>query len=208
MVLKKGILIAIEGIDGSGKSTLAKGLTSRLLQEQIPVILTREPGGTPLGAYLRKMLQARRDVSICPKAEYLLFAADRAQHVEEVINDALEKNMVVISDRMGDSSIAYQGFGRGVDIDMIQTINQWALGGRLPDITIYLRVDSSTALKRRMERNSTPTDFEGEEAKFLERVIQGFDSIMKNKEGAIIIDGMQSIDQVVLDAYNQVCELL
>ena len=207
--LKKGILVAVEGIDGSGKSTLANYLASMLQQREIPALITREPGGTPLGKYLRKVLHERQDnIRISPKAEYLLFASDRAQHFQDVIKDALEKRYVIISDRMCDSSVAYQGFARGVDIDMIEKINQWALEGHLPDITIYLRIDLETAAKRLQLRSKALTSFEQEDKLFVERVIQGFDTIMKNKKNLITLDATQGVESVTKSAFEQLYKLL
>ena len=120
--LKKGILISIEGIDGSGKSTLANKLRDKLQQDAFDVLLTYEPGDSALGKHLRKILH-ERDFEICGKSEFLLFASDRAQHFESVIIPNLKENKIVVSDRMGDSSVAYQGYGRGEDIDMIKNIN-------------------------------------------------------------------------------------
>ena len=114
---KKGTLITFEGIDGSGKSSAARALYDHL-KDELPVVLTREPGGTELGRVLRTLLQ-NRTFDLDAKAEYLLFAADRAQHMKEIVLPALAQNKIVISDRMADSSYAYQGSGRGVDPDMI-----------------------------------------------------------------------------------------
>lgn len=207
--LKKGILVAVEGIDGSGKSTLTSYLASMLKQYEIPVLVTREPGGTQLGKYLRKVLHERQDdIRISPKAEYLLFASDRAQHFQDVIKDALEKKFVIISDRMSDSSVAYQGFARGVEIDMIEKINQWALEGHLPDITIYLRIDLETAAKRLELRSEALTSFEQEDKLFVERVINGFDTIMKNKRNLIVLDATQRMEKVAKSAFEQLYKLL
>ena len=116
--LKHGILIAVEGIDGSGKSSFAKNLTEFFTSHDIATCLTKQPGGTPLGKQLRHILQTQ-SVPLCSKAEYLLFAADRAQHMHEVIAPALQEKKIVISDRLADSSIIYQGYGRGLEIPTI-----------------------------------------------------------------------------------------
>src|SRR5438067_1616217 len=110
----QGMLITIEGIDGSGKSTLAKNLYQHLIANDVDALLTREPGATPLGKALRTILQ-EKNVAVCDQAEYLLFAADRAQHFKDTIIPALAKGTVVISDRMADSSLVYQGYGRGLN---------------------------------------------------------------------------------------------
>ena len=135
--LQSGLLITIEGIDGSGKSTLAKNLTT-YLQREYETVLTKEPGGSALGKQLRTLLQTQ-PVPITPLAEYLLFAADRAQHFHEVIIPNLKKGRIIISDRMADSSIVYQGYGRGLDREKIKYVNQWAMQGVQPDITFYVQ---------------------------------------------------------------------
>ncbi len=190
MQLKKGILIAIEGIDGSGKSSLAKNL-STALQKQYPLVLTKEPGGTPLGQQLRSIVQEKK-VPVCPKAEFLLFATDRAQHFNDVIIPNLAAGKIIISDRMADSSLVYQGYGRGLDHALIKAINAWAMGGITPTITIYLKVSAQTATARILERNASLTSFEKEKQEFIQKLIDGFDTIYKNRNDVIIVDGNQS----------------
>src|SRR3972149_5899470 len=124
------MLITLEGIDGSGKSTLAKKMADTLHN----VVLTKEPGGSALGKKLREILQMQ-PVPITPIAEFLLFAADRAQHFDEVVIPALEQNKIVISDRMADSSLVYQGYGRGINMENIKLVNKWVMQDITPDIT-------------------------------------------------------------------------
>src|SRR3990172_1551765 len=125
-IQKRGLLITLEGIDGSGKSTLANAIVTALTTLGKHVVLTKEPGGTALRTELRAILQTQKN-PVCDKAEFLLFAADRSQHFKELIVPALEQGQIVISDRMADSSLAYQGFGRGLDKEMISSINRWAM---------------------------------------------------------------------------------
>lgn len=133
-----GLLIAVEGIDGSGKSTLAHHLFTWLSKQcTTTVIKTREPGGSPLGAHLRTIIQ-ESNISLSHKAEFLLFAADRAQHFQEIIIPHLNQGHVVISDRLADSSVVYQGYGRGLDIAMIKSINSWAMNNRTADLTLFV----------------------------------------------------------------------
>ena len=163
--LRRGILIAIEGIDGSGKTTLAHDLTTSLSEQHFSVVLTKEPGGSQVGKVLREILQAQQ-MPLTPKAEYLLFAADRAQHFEEVIIPALQNNSMVISDRLADSSVVYQGYGRGLDINMIKTVNHWAMNAIEPDLVFYLRISPEKARERLHKRKETLTAFEQEQATF------------------------------------------
>ena len=184
---QSGLLIAIEGIDGSGKSTLARNLHTALLGQGLPCMLTKQPGGTPLGTHIRQLLQYRES-PITPTAEYLLFAADRAQHMKDVVMPALNQNQLVISDRMGDSSLVYQGYGRGIDINMIQCINRWAMHDRLPDVTVYVRLDPTQARERIIARNMAQTAFEKEPDTFVEKLINGFEALYNGKDNVITID--------------------
>lgn len=189
--LQQGILIAIEGIDGSGKSTLALNVAKALAKQSWPVQLTNEPGDSPLGSHIRSLLH---DPSIpkVPQAEFLLFAADRAQHMSTVVLPALARNQIVISDRMADSSVVYQGYVRGLDMTMIHTINAWAMEHREPDIVIYLSVTARVAYDRLITRNLPLTSFEQEPQLFFQKLAEGFDLIMKSKHNAIILDGAET----------------
>lgn len=200
--LKKGILIAIEGIDGSGKSSLAKNLYQSL-SKHYPVMLTKEPGGTPLGQYLRSIVQEKK-IPVCPKAEFMLFATDRAQHFEQVIIPALNEGKIIISDRMADSSLVYQGYGRGLDKNAITMINEFVMNGIKPDITIFVKVSAHIATQRVLQRNAALTSFEKEKQEFVEKLIFGFDELYKNRENVIIVDGNQTQEQVTQEAINKI----
>lgn len=209
--IKSGFLISIEGIDGSGKSTLSRVLKELLESQNYSVILTKEPGGTPLGLQIRNFLQ-NRTFDICDKAEFLLFASDRAQHMAQKIAPALQNGQIVISDRMGDSSLAYQGFGRGLDKEFINQVNIWAMCNRVPDLTIYLRIDYQIAFERFKRREQT-TAFEQEKSEFFKRVIEGFETIFRDRKetlgdnSVIIVDASQSFEQVKLQITNQILKI-
>jgi len=191
--LSRGFLITLEGIDGSGKSTIAKALADHLRQKY-PVVLTKEPGGTHLGTTLRSLVQDKK-IARTAKTEYLLFAADRAQHFHEIVIPALKDCMIVISDRMADSSLAYQGFGRGLDQGMIHHVNHWVMEGRSPDLVLYLRISPSTALDRVHQRNATLTAFEQKD--FMERVYHGFETIFAHRKEVITIDAEKPLETVI-----------
>ncbi len=192
------MLICIEGIDGSGKSTLAKQLADSLQKDGHTILLTKEPGGSALGKQLREILQ-KQPVPINPISEFLLFAADRAQHVTEVIKPALAQGAIVITDRMGDSSLVYQGYGRGIDKEKIKQVNAWAMQGITPDITLYVSIDSTTAAQRIQQRASLSA-FEKEQIDFVERLITGFTEIYRNRKNVITLDGTQTPEQVMSNA--------
>jgi dTMP kinase len=138
--------IVFEGGDGAGKSTQARALARRLRRRNYPVVLTREPGGTPLGESLRRILKSRQGLS--PLGELFLFAAARAQLVEESVLPALRYGSVVICDRFTASTVAYQGYGRGLDLDLIRQLNQSATGGLSPDLSILLDLPAEVSLTR------------------------------------------------------------
>lgn len=207
MNLTRGILISIEGIDGSGKSTLARSLHHTLSAQGVENLLTKEPGGSQLGRYLRTLLQ-EKTVPVCPTAEFLLFAADRAQHFHDVIVPNLCQNKLVISDRMADSSVVYQGYGRGLDIEMITSVNTWAMKGIKPDLTLYVQLPLTVAYERIKQRNEKLTSFEQEKQSFMERLIKGFDKLLKDKEHVILLDGTLDPQQLVEKASAQIISWL
>ena len=197
-----GKFITIEGIDGCGKSTLAQNLTDALVKTGASVVLTKEPGGSELGTALRKILQEQKD-PVCEKAEYLLFAADRAQHFKQIIRPALMNNKIVISDRWGDSSVAYQGYGRGLDVAMIKSVNAWATEGLIPDVIFYIRIDAQTAFDRIKKRNLELTAFEKEKVEFWTRVEHGYEELFMNNKNVIILDGKMTQEELLMQAVTQ-----
>jgi dTMP kinase len=201
-----GFLIAFEGIDGSGKSTLAQSLYA-LLKEEYVTVLTRQPGGTDLGGKIRELLHHRSTV-YSPRAEYLLFAADRAQHAFESIIPALTAGSVIICDRYADSSLAYQAYGRGLPIDMIQTINTWATQNIMADITFYIALSYQESLTRVKKRNDEITAFEQEKEDYFKRVIAGFEALYTNRTNVIILDGTLSKEMLLQQAYDAVLKKL
>ena len=193
--MSTGLLITIEGIDGSGKTTLIQNIAKQLELQKIPLIVTKEPGGTQLGQQLRTILQ-NQPIPVCPKAEYLLFAADRAQHFEQTI--------MVISDRMGDSSIVYQGYGRGLDIPLIKMINAWAMHNIKPDITFYVRINPQESEQRVKLRNAPLTAFEKEKRTFTQKLVDGFDHLFKNEQHVILLNGTDSAESLTSQAVKHI----
>jgi dTMP kinase len=144
------LFITFEGPEGSGKTTHARLLYKYLLDEHYPAVLTREPGGTRIGDSVREMLLDPENVDILPRTEILLFSAARAQLSEEYIRPRLEEGKIVICDRYADSTMAYQGYGLGLDLEVVQAITAFATGGLSPDLTLYLDLPVEDGLKRRL----------------------------------------------------------
>lgn len=197
------LLISIEGIDGCGKSTLARNLDEELTKKKYNLLLTKEPGGTELGETLRNILHARK-APIADKAEYLLFAAARAQHFNKVVIPALEENKIVISDRMADSSLVYQGYGRGLDKIFIKTVNEWCMYNIKPNIVIYIKLDVQTAFERIYKRKETLSAIEQEQKDFWERIINGFEDIFRNQPHVVTIDGTLSPEDMLNNTLKQI----
>lgn len=203
--LKRGILIAIEGIDGAGKTVLTDNLATVLKKEGFPVLATREPGGTALGQQIRTILH-NKPKTTDPKAEYLLFAADRAQHFEEFIIPNLEANKLIITDRCGDSSLVYQGFAHDLDLDTIMLVNRWAMNHYEPDLVCYIRVDAKTAQERVKHRGIDISAFEKESESFFTLLVKGFDSIFHERPHVITLDGKQSPETITTQAQEAIVE--
>ncbi len=208
-VMKKitnGFLICVEGIDGSGKSLFAKALSQELISNGYPTLLTREPGGTPLGERIRELLFDKQTPP-CPKAEFLLFAASRAQHCYDLIAPALAEKKIVISDRMADSSLVYQGYVRGLSVDLIRSVNTWAMNDLKPTIIFYLKVDARTAFNRISQRAIERCDFE-DSLSPLEKAITGFDTIFAGNTTVITLDATQTPQKVLAQGIEALQALL
>ncbi len=180
--------IVFEGLDGSGKSTQARSLSSRLRRRGIPVLLTREPGGTPLGEVLRPWAKGHQSLS--PVAELSLFIAARTQLVHEVVKPALEAGVTVIADRYAASTVAYQGYGRELDLDLVNKLNRAATGGLIPDLTVLLDLSSDTALDRKGDVLSDA--FETAPSDFHARVRKGYlAQAAQDPEHWLVLDAAQ-----------------
>ena len=165
-----GLLITLEKIERSGKSTQATRLRDTLIQDGIPVSLTREPGGSPLAERIRELILRAGEEPLAPGAELLLFLAARAQHVARTIRPALERGEVVVCDRFTDATIAYQGGGRTIPEPFLTSLNDWATGGLKPARTYLLDVPVDIGLERARKRTGAPDRFETESKAFFEAV--------------------------------------
>lgn len=194
----RGRFISLEGCEGCGKSTQAGLLKTRLEELGLTVVMTREPGGTPTGEMIRDMLQHHATgENITPAAEVLLFAASRAQHVTNVIRPALEQGHWVICDRFVDSSLAYQAGGREIALEQVLAVNEYALDGCWPDVTIWFDVPEETALERMKERGAHPDRFEAEAGSFHRRVAGMYGQLHQRFEDRMVrVDASASIEEV------------
>ncbi|NCO67809.1 MAG: dTMP kinase [Nitrospirae bacterium CG_4_10_14_0_8_um_filter_41_23] len=192
----KGIFISFEGIEGAGKTIQSKLLCEYLLKKGYKVILTEEPGGTRIGLKIRELLLSVENKGMTPVTELLLYNASRAQHIKEVILPALKRGFVVITDRFVDSTVAYQGYGRGIDLSLIYSIEKVVTGGVKPDITILFDIDAEIGLKR--NRGIKKSDrLELEDVGFHKRVRSGYlEIVSKEPERIKLIDASEGIEEI------------
>ena len=210
--MARGRLITFEGPEGAGKSTQAALLISKLEARGIEVVYTREPGGTKLGEAIRGILQynaAGEDP--CPESEVLLFEASRAQLVRHVIQPALERGAWVLCDRFADSTTAYQGFGRGFSVELMETINRFAIGSAVPDMTILLDVNVSLGMqrcaKRQVGKKVQYDRIESEALEFHEKVRQGYLELARRfPERFRKVDAMRLAEPIAEDVWKLVSD--
>lgn len=204
-----GLFITLEGGDGVGKTTNANLLEEWLSVEQgQTVVRTREPGGTELGKSIRELL-LHTPGHVDPKAEALLYAADRAHHVNTVIRPALERGQVVLQDRYIDSSVAYQGAGRVLGADEIRSLSEWAADDLWPDLTILLDLDPIEAERRRQAVRTGYDRLEAEAADFHRRVREGFLALAEAEpERFLVVDAAQPLDAIAVQIRERVAPLL
>ena len=194
-----GTFITLEGGDGAGKTTQAAMLEQWLEGRGLEVVRTREPGGTRLGVEVRRLLLHGGDEigEVDARAEALLYAADRAQHVAKVVRPALDRGAVVVQDRYIDSSLAYQGAGRVLEVDEVRRISEWAAGGLWPDLTILLDLDPKTSAARRRARADAADRLESEEVAFHVAVREGFRALAKaNPHRFFTVDATLPVDEI------------
>lgn len=195
--MSKGYFISIEGGDGSGKSTQIKKMVSYLEAKGYSVLVTREPGGTPIAEAIRNIILEPTYSDMTARTEMLLYAASRAQHVEEKILPALSAGKIVLSDRFTDSSIAYQAYGRDLG-DMVRIVNEIATAGLKPDLTIYLALSAADGIARKQAQQQHSLDrMELEAQAFHERVTAGYEALCQAEPTRICrIDAAQTIETV------------
>ncbi|MFC1875349.1 dTMP kinase [Chloroflexota bacterium] len=201
------LFITFEGGEGCGKSVQAKALYDRLCQSNIPAILTYEPGSTPLGDEISRWLKWQEESDITPLTELFLFNASRNQLVEDVIIPNLERGSVVICDRFADSTTAYQGYGRGLDITITRTVNSAATRGLIPNLTILLDLPSEAGLDRK--KSDKYDRFEREEMTFHEKIRQGYlELAAEEPQRWLVIDAGQDKEKIAEIIWRKVSHLL
>ncbi|KAF0143693.1 MAG: dTMP kinase [Nitrospirae bacterium] len=194
--MKKGIFISLEGIEGTGKSTQAKLLSEYLLKKGYKTVLTQEPGGTLISSQIRKVLLSTKHHRMDYMAELLLYNAARIQHIKEKILPALNSGKVVITDRFSDSTIAYQGYGRGISLKLIDALDRIATSGMRPDLTILLDLDVETGLRRNKRINKRDR-LELEDVEFHKKVREGFLELAAMEPERIkLVKASKGIDEV------------
>ena len=204
------MFITIEGPEGSGKSTVANIIVRRLEQLGYDVVHTREPGGTPISESIRNVILDKNNTSMDGRTEALLYAASRRQHLVEKIWPALKEGKIVLCDRFLDSSLAYQGYARGLGYDEVLNINLFATENTYPDLTLFFVIEPEAGLQRiAKNKNREVNRLDLEKLPFHQKVYDAFIELSKKfPERYVTIDASQSLEDVIKDAYNAIQERL
>lgn len=206
----KGIFITLEGNDGSGKSSVIEAIRKTLEEKGYPVVYTREPGGSKIAENIRKVILDVENTGMDPRTEALLYAASRREHIEKTIRPALETGKIVLCDRFIDSSLAYQGYARGLGIDEVYNMNLYATDGLLPDLTILVCVKPEIGMARITQNHRGELDrLESEKMEFHQKVYQGYLTVQEKFPSRIqIINGEKTKEEVRLDALEIVLRFI
>ncbi|RZM84060.1 dTMP kinase [Pseudoalteromonas rubra] len=203
--MSKGFMLVCDGSNGAGKTTVIQGIADYLEQQGYDVVLTREPGGTPIGEKVRNVILDPSTPEMGSMTELMLFGAARAQHVEEKIRPALEAGKVVISDRFDAATFSFQHYARGIDLETITTINELALGGFKPDMNLILDLDPQLGLQRVSQRGEGLDRLEDEKMEFLHRAREGYLAQAKADPARFsVIDASQDKQSVLSDCLKVV----
>jgi dTMP kinase len=202
-----GIFISFEGIEGAGKTTQHKKLCDYLNRKNINFISTGEPGGTEIGKYIREIILSNKFNKMDDKTELFLFAADRHQHLSEIIKPFLKKDYLVITDRYADSTFAYQAYGRGIDLNLIRQINELATEGLYPHMTFFLDISPEKSLSRLLKRAEYKGEhldrIEQEKLKFFQKVREGYMELVRlDPERFKILNAEDDLEKIHIDIVN------
>ena len=208
--MKKGLFITVEGPEGAGKSTILSELFHRLEQDGFDVVLTREPGGISIAEQIREVILNTNNTEMDKRTEALLYAAARRQHLVEKVIPALDAGKIVMCDRFIDSSLAYQGNARGIGMNEVMDINQFAIEDKMPDLTLYFDIDPEEGLKRIAKHNGREVNrLDLESVEFHTHVREGYQKVIKQYPDRIrVVDASRSKDEVFNDAYEIVTRYL
>lgn len=198
--------ITFEGPEGAGKTSVITKVSQKLA-EDFDVITTREPGGVPTGEEIRRVVLDGDNMDI--RTEAMLFAASRREHLVEKVIPALKDGKIVLCDRYIDSSLAYQGYARGISIEEVQTLNEFAINGLYPDLTIYLDVSAEVGRQRILKNNRDQNRLDQEDKAFHEKVIEGYHKVIEgNPERFVKVNANQNLENVVEEAYQSIIKYL
>ncbi|RKJ66868.1 dTMP kinase [Butyricicoccus sp. 1XD8-22] len=208
--MKRNLFITFEGPEGAGKSTVLQQIVKRMQVEKIEVLATREPGGIEIAEKIREVILNPAHTAMNERAEALLYAAARSQHFYEKVLPALQKGKLVLCDRFIDSSLAYQGYARGIGIDEVLTINEFAIGKRLPDVTILFDIEPEVGLARIQSHSSREVNrLDVESLAFHNKVREGYQEVIKRYPERIkVVNADQSLEQVVEEVWNILTKVL
>lgn len=208
--MSHGLFITMEGPEGAGKTTILQLLGESLESLGYDVLLTREPGGISISEQIREVILNKENTEMDGRTEALLYAAARRQHLVEIVIPALERGKIVLCDRFIDSSLAYQGYARALGMDEVYAINQFAIGGVMPDITFFFDIDPVEGLKRiKKNDNREVNRLDLEELTFHEKVREGYLKVIdKWKERFIVIDASRELEEVMEDAQSKLLKKL
>lgn len=204
------MFITFEGGEGAGKSTAIKKIVEKLQKEGREIVLTREPGGTPIGEEIRSIILDKKNTDMDVRTEALLYAASRRQHIVQKIIPSLKEGKMVLCDRFLDSSLAYQGYARGIGIDKVYEMNQFATEGVEPDLTLFFDLDPEEGLRRIAANNNREVNrLDVEKLSFHQKVREGFLLLAKKfPHRFVVIDASQNVQKVFEDAYKEIENIL
>ncbi|MEK3988097.1 dTMP kinase [Robertmurraya sp. FSL R5-0851] len=208
--MSRGLFITIEGPEGAGKTTIIGMLETALRERGLKVIVTREPGGIPIAEQIREVILNKENTAMDARTEALLYAAARRQHLVEKVLPHLQEGSIVLCDRFIDSSLAYQGYARGLGIDEVYSINHFAIEGKMPDATFYFDIDPEIGLNRIGQHKGREVNrLDLEEIHFHKKVREGYHLLLNRfKDRILLIDASQSVEQVFQQSLNNLLKVL